>query len=139
MRARWCSAIWSRSVAVCSPSRSSLVTSRRPDSTKVYDLVTHFRTALPDVVTLPQLFKQNGYHVQAFSKIFHPGYDDREHPRSSIACQTASRSRLPLLRQAGSELDYVLVNGQIVIDHGVHTGATPGKVLYGPGREVIVK
>jgi len=33
-------------------------------------------------------------------------------------------------------IDYVLVNGQIVIDHGVHTGATPGRVLYGPGRVI---
>jgi N-acyl-D-amino-acid deacylase len=31
-------------------------------------------------------------------------------------------------------IDYVLVNGQVVIDHGAHTGARPGKVLYGPGR-----
>jgi N-acyl-D-aspartate/D-glutamate deacylase len=31
-------------------------------------------------------------------------------------------------------IDYVIVNGQIVIDHGKHTGARPGKVLYGPGR-----
>ena len=28
----------------------------------------------------------------------------------------------------------MLVNGQVVIDHGKHTGAKPGKVLYGPGR-----
>jgi N-acyl-D-aspartate/D-glutamate deacylase len=33
-------------------------------------------------------------------------------------------------------IDYVLVNGQVVIDHGAHTGARPGKVLYGPGRVV---
>ncbi len=30
-------------------------------------------------------------------------------------------------------IDYVLVNGQLVIDHGRHTGARPGKVLRGPG------
>jgi N-acyl-D-aspartate/D-glutamate deacylase len=31
-------------------------------------------------------------------------------------------------------IDYVLVNGVVVIDHGTHTGELPGKVLYGPGR-----
>ena len=30
-------------------------------------------------------------------------------------------------------IDYVLVNGVVVIGHGQHTGARPGKVLYGPG------
>lgn len=62
--------------AVCSPSRSSLLTGRRPDSTKVYDLVTHFRKALPDVVTLPQHFKNNGYYTHGIGKIYHPGYND---------------------------------------------------------------
>ena len=62
--------------AVCSPSRSSLMTGTRPDTTKVWDLVTHFRTALPDVVTLGQHFKQQGYFVQGMGKIYHGGYDD---------------------------------------------------------------
>jgi N-acyl-D-aspartate/D-glutamate deacylase len=30
-------------------------------------------------------------------------------------------------------IDFVIVNGQIVVDHGTHTGARPGKILYGPG------
>jgi len=62
--------------AVCSPSRSSLLTGTRPDTTKVWDLVTHFRDALPNIPTIPQHFKQNGYFVQGVGKIFHPGFDD---------------------------------------------------------------
>jgi N-acyl-D-amino-acid deacylase len=33
-------------------------------------------------------------------------------------------------------IDWVLVNGEVVIDHGHHTGARPGKILYGPGRRI---
>jgi N-acyl-D-aspartate/D-glutamate deacylase len=33
-----------------------------------------------------------------------------------------------------SGIDYVLVNGQVVIEKGKHTGAKPGMVIYGPGR-----
>jgi N-acyl-D-aspartate/D-glutamate deacylase len=32
-------------------------------------------------------------------------------------------------------IDYVLVNGQVVIEQGRHTGARPGKVVYGAGRQ----
>ena len=62
--------------AVCSPSRSSLMTSRRPDATRVWDLETHFRVALPDAITLPQHFKANGYYCAALSKIYHHGFED---------------------------------------------------------------
>lgn len=64
--------------AVCSPTRSSLMTGRRPDATHVWDLETHFRTALPDGVTLPQYFKANGYHCAALNKIYHHGFEDGE-------------------------------------------------------------
>ena len=62
--------------AVCSPSRSSLLTGRRPDATRVWDLETHFRVALPDCITLPQYFKTNGYYCAALSKVYHRGFED---------------------------------------------------------------
>jgi arylsulfatase A-like enzyme len=64
--------------AVCSPSRTSLLTGLRPDATRVYDLETHFRKNLPDVVTLPQYFKRSGYRAEGMGKIYHPGLDDAE-------------------------------------------------------------
>ncbi|MGB8167454.1 MAG: sulfatase-like hydrolase/transferase [Chthoniobacteraceae bacterium] len=62
--------------AVCSPSRTAMMTGLRPDVTKVWDLETHFRVAQPDCITLPQHFKANGYYCAALSKVYHAGFED---------------------------------------------------------------
>jgi arylsulfatase A-like enzyme len=73
--------------AVCSPTRSSLMTGTRPDTTKVWDLETHFRAALPNVVTLGQHFKDHGYFVQGMGKIYHGSLDDA--PTWSVPWQSS--------------------------------------------------
>jgi arylsulfatase A-like enzyme len=57
--------------ALCSPSRTSLLTGRYPESIGITDIETHFRKKNPNVVTLPQYFKQNGYQTAGLNKIFH--------------------------------------------------------------------
>jgi arylsulfatase A-like enzyme len=57
--------------ALCSPSRTSLLTGHYPERLGVTDIETHFRQKNPQMVTLPQYFKQNGYHVAGLNKIFH--------------------------------------------------------------------
>jgi iduronate 2-sulfatase len=56
--------------AVCGPSRVSILTGLLPDRTRVWHNRHLFRDTLPDAVTLPQLFKNNGYHAQSIGKVF---------------------------------------------------------------------
>tara|TARA_B100001093_G_scaffold476843_1_gene503605 strand:+ start:773 stop:2389 length:1617 start_codon:yes stop_codon:yes gene_type:complete len=58
-------------VAVCAPSRASLMTGLRPDSTRVWHLGDKFRKINPNTVTMPQYFSKHGYHTINLGKIFH--------------------------------------------------------------------
>ena len=56
---------------LCNPSRASLLAGKRPETLGIMDLKTNLRQTHPDLVTLPQLFKKNGYHSLSIGKIFH--------------------------------------------------------------------
>ncbi len=58
---------------VCNPSRVSFLTGLRPETTGILGNNTFFREKLPDVVTLPQLLRGNGYFTASLGKIFHRG------------------------------------------------------------------
>lgn len=56
---------------LCHPSRTSMLTGLRPETTNVLSNTANFREKLPDAVTLPQHFKAAGYHTQSVGKIGH--------------------------------------------------------------------
>jgi len=105
--------------AVCSPSRTSLLTGLRPDLTKVYDLVTHFRTTVPNVITLPQYFKKQGYFTKSFGKIYHAGLDD--------SLSWSEKSFMPK-----SSL-YALIENKEMVARKIN--ALSGKIFSSPGLQ----
>ncbi len=92
--------------ALCNPSRASLLTGRRPDTLKIWDLPTHFRDTMPQVATLPQHFKNQGYFTQNIGKIFHNW-------RQTLHGDPASWSVHAVLHFATHSSDKPQVEGQL--------------------------
>ena len=56
---------------LCNPSRTSMITGLRPETTGVVNNSANFRERLPNVITLPQHFKTYGYHTRCVGRVLH--------------------------------------------------------------------
>lgn len=84
---------------VCNPSRTSFLSGKRPDTTRIIDNITPTRTHLKDTVMLPQLFRQAGWRTQKVGKLYHTG-DRFEDPASwDLDIRETSESKKPPERQ----------------------------------------
>jgi iduronate 2-sulfatase len=68
--------------ALCNPSRSSLLSGRRPETLGVFTLAKFLRDGNPDVVTLPEHFKAHGFETRSYGKIFHVTNGNHDDPQS---------------------------------------------------------
>lgn len=83
--------------AVCGPSRASLMTGMRPDYTGVWDLKTRMRDINPDILAMPEHFRNQGYNTVAVGKIYDPRCVDKQYdlPSWSVPYSESSQYTYP--------------------------------------------
>jgi iduronate 2-sulfatase len=121
--------------AVCGPSRTALLTGRLPDHNRVWHNRNLFRDTNPDTVTLPQLFKQHGYHAQGLGKTF--SGDEREEDPASWSVPATLRAdgwrnyALPRNEGSGKQAPYEAAD---VPDEGYTDGKLAALAVETLGR-----
>ena len=65
--------------AICAPSRMSTLTGLRPETLGIYSIFTPLRKVHKKVVSMPQLFYQNGYNTVSIGKVYHHNSDDKQY------------------------------------------------------------
>jgi arylsulfatase A-like enzyme len=108
--------------AVCAPSRISLLSGLRPDSTGIYDLEIRLSEALPKHISLPKYFKQNRYETISLGKIYHHYDDDLD-----------AWSKKPFLAK-GKGLGYITKEGRRLVEE--NQKSNPKAVPKGPPTEM---
>jgi iduronate 2-sulfatase len=109
--------------AVCAPSRISLLTGLRPDTTGIFDLAHPLRKTKPKVLSLPQHFRQNGYETVSLGKVYHHSRDDNGVGWSKPAWRPSQNDGA--LKGRG----YLTKAAQAAIDSGRRKGVGVGPAL----------
>jgi iduronate 2-sulfatase len=120
--------------ALCSPSRISLLSGRHVWTTQIYQIGPTLRSTMPDIVTLPQHFKNNGYFTRSLGKIYHIGIDDADSwsvpswvsraPRLGFEGRKLVSAKAKALREAGKlDPDTKFTPGKVNKDMPIY--ATP--------------
>lgn len=84
--------------AICRPSRASLMTGLRPDTTGLYHNYVALRDLNPEILTLPQHLRAHGYETAYCGKIFHQGDTD-----DTISWSRKSVGKIPGLRRGSGQ------------------------------------
>ena len=89
-------------VAVCNPSRTSMLLGMRPDKSNVFTLSCNFKDHTPWAVSIPQYFAVNGYHSAGIGKIDHGKVPDPQNwsePKLKVSSRTWSEKSLLNLKE----------------------------------------
>ena len=114
---------------VCNPSRASFMTGLYPDQTGVLVNGGRLRKTAPNVVTIPQMFRESGYYTARVGKIYHYGVptqigtDGEDHPaswvevRNPIGRDTAEEHLITTLsppprREFGGTMSWLAADGR---------------------------
>jgi len=81
--------------AICGPSRASLLTGLRPDTSGIVRNSPPVRVAVPDILTLPQQFRSHGYYTVSLGKVYHSPTDDNAKGWSEPAWRPGGAYHLP--------------------------------------------
>jgi iduronate 2-sulfatase len=107
-------------MAICNPSRASMMTGMRPHSIRIFNNETHFRKFNPSILTLPQFLLKNGYVSIAVGKIYHntlpdpPSWSEDkpvlpvDHVYASEETRVRQRSREAAARKLGRSETWIL-------------------------------
>jgi len=127
----------------CNPARTSLLTGLRPETTKTFSNGTDWRTILPNQLTMPEHFRNNGYEAIRCGKIFHGRFEteaswDRV-IRQSEGLPAPTHKRRSLMGPDAETLRQLKTDKQAARQAGESTDFAEGgggsPFLYGPSGQ----